>query len=98
VCDHVGTHHGQEVTRWLATHPRFVVHLTPVHGSWMNHVEQWFSSLQRQRWRMVNFPTQDSLRAKLEPCICEWHQQAYPFHWAMKSVAKVMAAAPALAA
>jgi DDE superfamily endonuclease len=49
VCDNVRTHHGQEVRTWLAHHPRLVVPFTPVHGSWMNHVEQWFSSLQRQR-------------------------------------------------
>jgi hypothetical protein len=29
VCDNVSTHHGKEVTRWFATHPRFVVHFTP---------------------------------------------------------------------
>jgi DDE superfamily endonuclease len=40
VCDNVSTHHGKEVTRWLAKHPRFVVHFTPVHCSWMNQVEQ----------------------------------------------------------
>ena len=40
VCDNVSTHHGQEVTRWFAKHPRFVVHFTPVHCSWINQVEQ----------------------------------------------------------
>jgi transposase len=40
VCDHVSTHHGKEVTRWIPHQPRFVVHFTPVHGSWMNQVEQ----------------------------------------------------------
>jgi hypothetical protein len=45
VCDHVSTHHGKEVRQWLAHHPRFIVHFTPVHGSWMNQVEQWFSIL-----------------------------------------------------
>jgi hypothetical protein len=49
VCDHVSTHHGKEVREWLTTHPRFVVHFTPVHCSWMNQVEQWFSILQRKR-------------------------------------------------
>jgi hypothetical protein len=43
VCDNVSTHHGKEVTRWFAKHPRFVVHFTPVHCSWMNQVEQWLS-------------------------------------------------------
>jgi hypothetical protein len=49
VCDNVSTHHGKEVRTWLAKHPRFVMHFTPVHCSWMNQIEQWFSILQRKR-------------------------------------------------
>jgi transposase len=98
VCDNVSTHHGKEVTRWFAKHPRFVVHFTPVHCSWMNQVEQWFSILQRKRLRIADFPSKDHLRAKLEQFIWEWNQQAHPFNWSTKSVAKVMAEAPALAA
>jgi transposase len=98
VCDNVSTHHGKDVTRWIANHPRFVMHFTPVHCSWMNQVEQWFSILQRKRLRIADFSTKDHLRAKLEQFICEWNQQAHPFNWSGKSVAKVMAAAPTLAA
>jgi transposase len=98
VCDNVSIHHGQDVTSWLTNHPRFVVHFTPVHCSWMNQVEQWFSILQRKRLRIVDFPTKDHLRVKLAQFIGEWNQQAHPFNWSVKSVAKVMAAAPALAA
>jgi DDE superfamily endonuclease len=39
VCDNVSTHDGKEVTKWMANHPRFVVHFTPMHCSWMNQVE-----------------------------------------------------------
>lgn len=98
VCDNVSTQHGQEVTRWFAKHPRFVVHFTPVHCSWMNQVEQWFSILHRKRVRIADFRSKDHLRAKLDQFICEWNQQAPPFNWSRKSVAKVMAQAPALAA
>ena len=49
VCDNVSTHHGKDVRTWSAKHPRFVFHFTPVHCSWMNQVEQWFSILQRKR-------------------------------------------------
>jgi transposase len=98
VCDNVSTHHGKEVRKWLATHPRFVVHFTPVHCSWMNQVEQWFSILQRKRLRIVDFESKDHLQAKIEQFIQEWNQHAHPFNWSTKSVAKVMAAAPALAA
>jgi hypothetical protein len=98
VCDNVSTHHGKEVRPWLAKHPRFVVHFTPVHGSWMNQVEPWFSILQRKRLRMVDFESKDHLRVKLEQFVHEWNQHAHPFNWSTQSVAKVMAAAPAMAA
>jgi hypothetical protein len=98
VCDNVSTPHGQEVRNWLAPHPRFVVHFTPVHCSWMNQVEQWFSILQRKRLRIVDFESKDHLCVKLDPYIQEGNQHAHPFNWSTKSVAKIMAAAPALAA
>ena len=98
VCDNVSTHHGKEVRKWLAHHPRFIVHFTPVHCSWMNQVEQWFSILQRKRLRIVDFASKDQLHTKLDQFIREWNQQAHPFNWSTKSVAKIMAAAPALAA
>jgi hypothetical protein len=98
VGDHVSTHHGTEVTRWFAKHPRFVVHFTPVQCSWMNHVEQWFSILPRKRLRLADFTSKDHRRAQRDQCICEWNEQAHPCNWSTKSVAKVMAEAPALAA
>jgi hypothetical protein len=98
VCDNVSTHHGKEVRQWFAKHPRFVVHFTPVHCSWMNQVEQWFSIVQRKRLRIVDFDSKNHLREKIEQFIQEWNQHAHPFNWSTNSVAKVMAAAPALAA
>jgi transposase len=98
VGDNVSTHHGKNVSKWLTKHPRFVMHFMPVHCSWMNQVEQWFSILQRKRLRLADFESKDHLRAKLEQFIHEWNQQAHPFNWSKTSVAKVMAEAPALAA
>jgi transposase len=98
VCDNVSTHHGKEVGKWVAHHPRFSVPFTPVHCSWMNQVEQWCSILQRKRLRIVDFESKDHLRAQLDQFIQEWNRHAHPFHWSTKSVAKIMAAAPALAA
>jgi DDE superfamily endonuclease len=98
VGDHVSTHHGQEVRQWLVKHPRFVVHFTPVHCSWMNQVEQWFSIFQRQRLRIADFDAKEPLQAKIGPFIRAWNQHAHPFNWSPKSVAKVMAKVPAMAA
>jgi hypothetical protein len=64
----------------------------------MNQVEQWFSILQRKRLRLVDFESKDQLHTKLDQFIKEWNQHAHPFNWSTKSVATVMAKAPALAA
>jgi len=98
VCDNVSTHHGKEVRQWLVKHPRFVMHFTPVHCSWMNQVEQWFSILQRKRLRIAAFDSKEHLQAKIGQFIREWNQHAHPFNWSTKSVAKVMAEVPAIAA
>jgi transposase len=91
VCDNARAHQGQEVRRWLTSHPRFVLHFTPVHCSWLNQVEQWFSILQRKRLRIVDFASTATLEAKLLQFIAEWNTNARPFNWTTKAVAKVMA-------
>jgi transposase len=98
VCDNVSTHHGKEVRKWLVKHPRFAFHFTPVHCSWMNQVEQWFSILQRKRLRIADVASKEHLQAKIGQFIREWNQHAHPFNWSTKSVAKVMAEVPAIAA
>jgi hypothetical protein len=98
VCDHVSTHHGQQVRHGLVEHPRFALHLTPVHGSWMNQVEQWFSILPRQRWRIADVESKAHLQATIGQFIRAWKQCAHPFNWSTKSVAQVMAEGPAMAA
>jgi transposase len=98
VCDNVSTHHGKAVCQGRQPHPRFVFHFTPVHGSWMHQVEQWFSILQRKRFGITDFASKAVLQTQIEQFIPEWNQVAHPFNWSTKSVAKVMADAPAKAA
>ena len=91
VMDHLRMHTGQQVRAWLEEHPRFVFHHPPVHCSWMNQVEQWFSILQRKRLRIADFADKAALAERLQAFIAEWNQVAHPFKWSTKSVAKVMA-------
>ena len=60
------TPHGKLVRAWLANHSRFQMHFTPVHCSWMNQVEQWFSILQRKRMNASNFADLDKIEASLK--------------------------------
>jgi hypothetical protein len=91
VCDNVSTHHGKLVRAWLADHPRFQMHFTPVHCSWINQVEQWFSILQRKRLAAVNFSDLADLERKILAFILEWNETAHPFAWTSKSFDKILA-------
>lgn len=94
ILDHGPTHDCRAVRAWLMDHPRFVFHLTPVHCSWMNPVEQWFSTFQRKRLRIADFDSLEDLRTQIDQYIDQWNRQAHPFNWTSKSVAKIMAKAP----
>ncbi len=90
LCDNLIIHCGKLTRAWLAAHPRFRMHFTPVHCSWMNQVEQWFSILQRKRLRAPNFADLADLEAKILAFIEESNEIAHPFNWTAKSFEKVL--------
>jgi len=90
ICDNVSVHHGKEVRSWLTSHPRFQFHFTPVHCSWMNQVEQWFSILQRKRLKAPNFADLEDLESKITAFIEEWNEAAHPFRWTTESFSKIL--------
>jgi transposase len=91
VCDNVSVHCGKLVRAWLKNHPRFMMHFTPVHCSWMNQIEQWFSILRRKRLAAPNFDDVAALEQAVLSFIAEWNEFAHPFKWTKKSFEKVLA-------
>jgi len=89
VCDNVSVHKGKKVRLWLETHPRFVFHFTPVHCSWMNQVEQWFSIFQRKRLTIADFASKADLQAKIYAFIEQWNETAKAFKWNDKTKLKL---------
>jgi len=57
----------------------------------MNQIEQWFSILQRKRLAIADFADKAELAERLAAFIRDWNENANPFNWTTKSVAKVMA-------
>ncbi len=90
VMDNLRMHTGKQVQAWLEKHPRFQFHPPPVHCSWMNQVEQWFSLLQRKRLAIADFADKAALAERLHGFVREWNEQAHPFQWTKKSVAKIL--------
>ena len=91
LADNVSVHHGTLVQQWLAAHPRFVAHFTPVHCSWMNPVEQWFGILRRKRLRTPNFADLAALQQAIHQFIAQWNEIAHPFRWTSHSFDKILA-------
>jgi transposase len=92
VMDNYAAHKHPNVKAWLTDNPRFVVHFTPTHASWMNLVEVWFGIVERQAVRRGVFKSVKDLNAKIRAFIDGWHNRAHPFVWT-KSAEQVLAKA-----
>lgn len=81
VLDNYCTHKSEEVQRWLLRHPRFHLHFTPTHASWLNQVEAFFSILTQRQLRT----SAHTSVAQLEKCIREFlevfNEDPKPFRW-----------------
>jgi hypothetical protein len=67
---------------------RIVFHYTPVHASWMNQIEIWFSILVRKVLKRGNFTSVADLKAKVLAFV-EYYRRtmAKPFKWTYKGKA-----------
>jgi len=81
ILDNGSSHTSRETQRWLKKHKRFVVHYTPVHASWLNQVELFFSILTRKLLKNNSFDTRNDLVRKLIGWINNYNKTAKPFKW-----------------
>jgi transposase len=81
ILDNGSSHVSKETKAWFAAHPRWTVHYTPPHASWVNQIELFFSILHRKVIRNGNFTSPEDLIAKLLAFISDYDQKAKPFAW-----------------
>jgi transposase len=81
VMDNYAAHKHKNVRDWLSKNPRFVVHFTPTHASWMNMVEIWFGIVERQAIRRGVFKSVKDLNIKIRAFIDGWNDRSQPFVW-----------------
>ena len=81
VLDNSSTHKTPKITRWLAQHPRFVLHFTPTSSSWINLVERWFGELTTKLLRRGTHPTVRALNADIRAWIKNWNENPRPYVW-----------------
>ena len=85
IADNHSAHLTEEVRRWLHSHPRFHLHFTPTHSSWLNAVEGWFSKLMAKRLRRGSFRSVPDLRQAVRDYVGVHNQTAMPFVWTKSS-------------
>jgi transposase len=81
ILDNGSSHTSKATKAWIAEHPRFVTHYTPVHASWVNQVELFFSILTRRVLRRGNFSSRQDLVSKIMRFIERYNRTATPFAW-----------------
>jgi transposase len=81
ILDNYGTHGHEQVRRWLAKHPRFVLHFIPTSSSWLNLVERWFEELSEKAVRRGAFRSVADLERAIEDFMHAWNANPTPFVW-----------------
>jgi len=82
VVDNGSAHHpATSPARIQQAHPQVnVIHL-PVHSSWLNQMELYFSIVQRKALTPRDFPSKDALRERLAQFEAYYNERAQPFRW-----------------
>jgi transposase len=89
ILDNYGTHGHEKVRRWLARHPRFVLHFIPTSASWLNLVERWFAELSQKAVRRGVFRSVADLERAIAAFLTAWNTHPTPFVWTA-SVEKIL--------
>ncbi len=81
ILDNSSTHKTPAIHRWLASHPRFVLHFTPTSSSWLNLVERWFSELTSKKLRRGAHRSVHQLNTDIRAWIADWNENPRPYVW-----------------
>jgi transposase len=81
VLDNASTHKTPAVKRWLAGHPRFVLHFTPTSSSWLNLVERWFGELTSKKLQRGTHRSVRALNRDIRAWIETWNDNPRPYVW-----------------
>jgi transposase len=81
VLDNSSTHKTPKIQRWLAAHPRFVLHFTPTSNSWLNLVERWFAELTSKKLKRSAHRSVRALNADIGAWIENSNENPRPYVW-----------------
>jgi transposase len=90
IWDNLNVHGGERWREFNRRHRwRFRFVHTPLHASWVNQVELWFSILHRRMLKHASFRSTDELNRTVLGFIRHWNRiEAHPFHWTFRGPRK----------
>jgi transposase len=95
--DNYATHKTDLIRNWLAKRPRYHLHFTPTHASWINQIQRWFGLLSARKIKRGSHCSVAALVHAIEDFIAAHNQQPQPFDW-QKSPDEILAAISRFAA
>lgn len=81
VMDNYTTHKTERVKRWLLRRPRFHIHFTPTHASWLNMVEGWFALLSKRKLKRGVHRSTRALERDIHEFLAANNESPTPFVW-----------------
>jgi len=82
IVDNGSDHRGKKAaTRLARAHPNAIMIHTPVHASWLNQIEIFFSIIQKKVVSPNDFPSLEKLSETLLAFVDRYNQTAKPFSW-----------------
>jgi transposase len=86
IWDNLNIHHGPRWEAFNARHGgRFHFVYTPLHASWVNQIENWFSVLSRRVLRNASFASVQEVSARVLAFIEHWNlAEARPMRWTFR--------------
>jgi transposase len=82
IVDNGSDHRGQAaINRLASAHPNAIMIHTPVHASWLNQIEIFFSIVQKKVVSPNDFASLDDLSATLLAFVHRYNRTARPFNW-----------------
>ena len=85
ILDNLSIHTTPAVRAWLtAQDGRVRFEFLPLHASWLNQVEIWFSILERQALARASDAIYEARAARIVRFVRHWNRTAHPFRWTFK--------------
>jgi transposase len=85
VVDNLSIHTHSHFADWLRSQQgRVQLVFLPLHASWLNQIELWFSVLERQCLKRASTQTPLEMAARITQFTRHWNRTARPFRWTFK--------------